>query len=170
MSIKAFGDLLTGLGRGAEGIGRHLAQRLDVPFYEDRDERLLGHCLKEDLRRFQELRDKGMLDASELFPTRRFRFATGEILCTNKWPDRLFKEENEQLTEEVWSHDHWPDSCNDIDGAIDKLPSGVTGIYWHAPSLNLILVGPGGVKVGIRSVCLTLSPHSFSRLRKYIAS
>lgn len=153
MSIDGFIQMIQGLGAGCEGLGRGLAQHVGVPFYEDRRERMLGHCLREKVGVYRR-RSLAEIDVSELLPTRQFRFKSGEVLCTNDWPSRLFEEENEQLTEEVWTYDHWPDSYNDVEGAVAKLSKGITGVYWHASSLNLVLLGAQGERVGIRSVDL----------------
>lgn len=169
-SLKSFFEMIAGQSLSCSGIGQALAIRLDVPYLEDRSgERMLGHRLKEVPE--AEAIEKGLL------LTRQFRFASGEILCTDEWPERLFKEENMQLTEEVWTKDNWPDSYNSVGDAVAKLPNGITGIYYHKPSMNLILVGPHGEKVGIRSTALVVmgitrtgNCRPFDQLTKFVPS
>ena len=140
--IKDFFAMIGAIGGGCVAIGKALGQKLDVPYMEEREgEKLLGCKLKEG-------------HEGELFPTHRYRFPSGEILCTNEWPERLVKEKAEQLTEEVWTKDNWHNSFNDVEGAVQKLPNGIVGVYFHRPSMNLVLVAPGGEKVGIRSTAL----------------
>lgn len=56
---------------------------------------------------------------------------------------------------------HWPDSFNDALEAAEKI-SKLSRMYWHAPSLNLVLVDESGMKVGIRSTSLSTFgiPHA----------
>ena len=46
-----------------------------------------------------------------------------------------------------------PDSYNDISEAINKLGHPV-GIYYHYPTMNLVLLETNGTKIGIRSTSL----------------
>ena len=52
----------------------------------------------------------------------------------------------------MWTREYWPDSVNGVQGAIEKVASGVAEIYYHAKSMNLVLVDGTGQKVGIRAV------------------
>jgi hypothetical protein len=118
---------------------RLLAERLGVPYLEERrGERRLGHRLKE-------VSDEEAIKQG-LFPTRRFRSPTGEILETNEWPPTNY----EQLTDEVWSRDNFPTSYNTIQEAVQKLPNGIKAMYFHLVSLTLVLVAPDGELVGVR--------------------
>lgn len=118
---------------------RTLAANLGVPYLEEREgERLLGHRLKEVSR--EAAIEQG------LFPTRRFRAPDGTVLETDEFPDMSY----DQLTEEVWTKENWPSSYNSVQEALQKVPDGITAIYFHKPSLNLVLVAPGGELVGIR--------------------
>jgi hypothetical protein len=118
---------------------RELAERMGVPYLEERrGERCLGHRLKD-------VSDEEAIKQG-LFPTRRFRSPTGEILETNEWPPMNY----EQLTDEVWTHDNFPTSYNSIQEAVQKLPNGIKAMYYHLVSLTLVLVAPDGELVGIR--------------------
>lgn len=158
MSIKAFGEMLNGIGGGVTTLGRALAAHLGVPYLEKREgERLLGHYLIDPAQRYtrllpdrEKIRDEAVQQGN-LLPTRRFRMPNGEILDADTCPDM----KAEQLTEEAWSRDNWPTSCNDVEGALGRLQYGITGVYYHRPSMNLVLVDPAGERVGIRSTALT---------------
>lgn len=147
MSIEAFGHMLDGIRGGCKAVGKALATHLDVPYYEDRDERLLGHRLK--TVPVEEALKQGLLSA------RQFRLPSGAILETNEWPDILFEPGVEFLTEAVRTKDNYPDSYNNVLEAVQKLPHGITGVYFHVRSLNLVLLGPMGEKVGIRASTLS---------------
>jgi len=124
---------------GPASMAKELAKRLGVPYLEGRQgERLLGHRLKEVSK--EDAIKQG------LFPTRRFRTPTGEILETNEFPPM----DHEQLTEEVWTKENWPTSYNSIREAVRKVPHGITAMYFHMPSLNVVLVAPDGELIGIR--------------------
>jgi len=99
MSLKAFGEMIGRFAFNGQRIGKAIAERLDVPYYADRE--------------------------------------TG---------------------------DNWPDNFNKAGEAVAKLPHGITGIYFHIPSLNLILLGPLGEKVGIRSTRLASHMPDLDRL------
>lgn len=49
---------------------------------------------------------------------------------------------------------HWPDSYNDAFEAAKQITK-LARIYWHGPSLNLVLVDESGKKIGIRSTSLS---------------
>jgi len=160
VSIKAFGDMLLGQGNSCATIGKALASRLNVPYHEDRvgGSKLLGY---RHSKRSNSGYSRGPGAKEEdlegsLLPTHEFKFPNGEILRTTEWPKRIFEENAVQLTEEVWEQDpYWPDSFNDVLGAVQKLQHGITGVYHHGPSMNLVLLGPSGEKVGIRSTALS---------------
>jgi hypothetical protein len=138
-SIQAFLSMIEGIGGGCATIGRALAVRLNVPYHEDREgERLLGHRLKE----------VPLGVAIELLPSQRYRLSNGDV-------SQRYESGAEQLTEEVWTRDNWPTSYNDVPGAIRKLQHGIAGVYYHRPSMNLVLIDTMGEKVGIRSTKLT---------------
>jgi hypothetical protein len=156
--IKAFGAMLDGTGNILVTLGKALALRCQVSYHEDREsEKLLGHrrtkILKGGIRSGPGGVGEDELEGP-LLPTREFRFPTGELLQTNEWPKRIFVEHAEQLTEEVWTNDHSPDSHNDIQEAVQKCTHGITGVYYHRASMNLVLVSASGKKVGIRSTAL----------------
>jgi hypothetical protein len=121
-----------------------LAERIGVPYLAERDhEKLLGHRLKEVPK--EEAIKQG------LFPTRRFRSPTGEILETDEFPTM----DHEQLTEEVWTRDHWPtDPNNTVLEALQKVPHGIIAIYYHMTCLNIVLVTPERELIGIRRTAL----------------
>ncbi len=62
---------------------------------------------------------------------------------------------------EVWdsgkdrSHDNYSDSCNDVPGALVKIHRPVA-MWYHNPSMCLVILDESGVKVGIRSTCLRI--------------
>lgn len=141
-------------------LGKALAHRCQVPYHEDREtEKLLGHRLTKVP---VEGSTTGSRDASAndddapLLPTRVFCFPNGELLHTNEWPKRLFDEHAVQITEEVWTHENWPDSYNNVQDALQKCAHGITGVYYHKPSMNLVILNVTGEKVGIRSSSLVI--------------
>lgn len=143
--IDAFCDLLKGMGSGCRGIGRAIAGMIEVPYREEREsDAFLGHRLKE-------IPQDEALARGLLLPLRRFRRGE-EVLDIEGFPP--VNEDWDQLTEEVWSKGNWPDSFNDPVEAVNRLPDGVAAIYYHGPSMNLVLVGARGEKVGIRSTSL----------------
>jgi hypothetical protein len=155
-AIKAFGAMLEGQRGICAQIGKALCQRLDVPYLEDREaEKFLGHRYTKESLKGTTGGNEGDVEGP-LLPTREFRFPNGELLQTNEWPKRLFDEHAEQLTEEVWTHDNWPDSYNDVQKALQKCAHGITGVYFHWPSMNLVLLNASGEKVGIRSSALVI--------------
>lgn len=148
MSIEGFGKLIAGFGTGATGVGRSLADRLGVPFYEDRTERCLGCYLQEEKNVW---RTRSLEPGQTLLPGHLYRYGDSvvdEAEMRRRWSAGAFPDE--QLTEEAWTHDHWPDTSNDIPEAVAKLSKGVTGIYYHGASMNLVLLGADGARVGIR--------------------
>lgn len=63
--------------------------------------------------------------------------------------------DHEQLTEEVWTREHWPtDPNNTVLEALQKVPRGITAMYFHMTCLNLVLVTPEGDLIGIRRTAL----------------
>lgn len=155
MSIfKAFGAMIQATGNGCQHIGKALAQRVGVPYHEDREvERMLGHRLLSVPK--EEAIKQGLL------PTRQFQLPDGTVVAEKDVPAHWFNEAK-QLTDEVWTKDNWPDNCNDVNGAIQKLTHGITGVYYHRPSMNLVLLGPMGEKVGIRATTL-IGPQGLMR-------
>jgi hypothetical protein len=140
--INAFGEMLEGKNKACKAVGLALCKRLDVPYLEGREEdRLLGH-------RLMTVPEEEALKG-ELLPTRQFKFASGEVLCTNEWPERIFEEDAEQLTEEVWTRENRPDVMGQASEMVRKLPDGIVGAYVHLQSMCLVLVCPTGLKVGI---------------------
>lgn len=140
--IQAFGQMITGQGNACVQVGKALCTRLGIPYLEGREvEKLLGHRLSTT--------PKEEAIAQGLLPMRRFRLPSGDVLDTDEWPPQ-----GDQLTEEVWTRDNWPDSFNDVGGAVAKLSAGVAAVYFHRQSLNLVLVAPDGTKVGIRSTAI----------------
>ena len=53
------------------------------------------------------------------------------------------------------SHDNYPDSFNDVPGALVKIHHPVA-MWYHNPSMNLVILDDSGAKVGIRSTCLRI--------------
>jgi hypothetical protein len=158
--IRAFGAMLDGTGNILVTVGKALALRCQVPYHENREvEKLMGHrrtkILMGGIRKGPGGPSEDELEGP-LLSTREFRFPTGELLQTNEWPKRIFDEHAEQLTEEVWTHDHGPDSHNDVQEAVQKCAHGITGVYYHRPSMNLVLVSASGKKIGIRSTALVI--------------
>ena len=50
---------------------------------------------------------------------------------------------------------NWPTSFNDVRGALRRLKK-LAGVYYHYPSMNLVLVDESGKKIGIRSGDLSM--------------
>lgn len=153
MSIKAFGAMLEGQGHGCSAIGKALAAGVGVPYHTEREsERCLGHRLLNGHPESNRKRD----DDVEYLPRPLYRLGADVVETVSGDPpsvDGRFHDV-EQLTEEVWTRDNWPDSCNSVALAVAKLLEGIIGVYYHRPSMNLVLVGPQGEKVGIRSTAL----------------
>lgn len=146
-AIKSFGAMLSGQGNICIQLGKALCHRLSVPYHEAREEeRLLGHRLREVPA--EEALKQGLL------PTRRFKFPDGRVLDQEEFPPVDLQYDT--LTEEVWSHDNTPDSYNDVTSAVQKCSHGITGVYYHRPSMNLVLVNAAGEKIGIRSTALVV--------------
>lgn len=148
MSIQGFFAMLQGQNQSVTSLGRSLATRLGVPYVAEREsEKLLGHCYRDASR--EEALKQG------LFPTRRFKKrCDGSILETDDWPSPL--REFDQLTAEVWTRDNWPDNVNDVAGALGRCTTGITAVYYHRPSMCLVVIGASGEKVGIRSTAFRL--------------
>jgi hypothetical protein len=135
---EVFATRLLALAEEHKSVARGLCAMLEVPFLDDRcDEHLQGHRLKEVKR--EEAIAQGLL------PTRRFKFPDGRVVDQDEFPK--MSEDADQLTEEVWSKDNWPDCYCTILEAVQKLPHGVTADllsrgaeehgYFHKHSLNL---------------------------------
>lgn len=129
------------------GAGQGDREEIGVPYYEDRIvERLLGH------------RPRGLTreQASQVpfmeKPQYRYEGQVIEVWPVDKNGIALPMNDVEFLTEEVWSRDYWPNTADDIPTAVRQLPDGkVVGIYYHGPSMCLVLLHPGGMKLGIRA-------------------
>lgn len=135
-----------GVGPACQLMCRVLAQKVGVPYHEDRlVERFLGH-------RFRDKPETPFVDGP------RYGYQ-GEVL--EAWPNNpetgkpAAMHEVQFLTEEVWSRDFWPNTADDVAVAVNRLPDGqITGLYYHGPSMTIVLLHPGGVKVGIRALSL----------------
>jgi hypothetical protein len=130
-------------------LAKTLAQTIGVPYYEDR---IVERCLGYRLRSAPE---EPLLDGP------RYRYE-GETL--KAWPidpstgKAVPLPRVEFLTEEVWSRDHWPHTAGTVSEALGNLPDGeIEGLYYHGPSMCLVLLSPEGHKVGIRATALLLS-------------
>ena len=156
-AIELFGCLIHRQGLSCITIGKELAARLEVPYHENRISggKLLGYK-----RRVKPWGpgswSSGPGSGGEM---------EGDLLDTQEWqiPDGAIVRSNNppgpgtiQLTGEVWEQDpYWPDSFNDITRAMQKCSDGIVGVYWHTPSMNLVLLSASGEAVGIRSTSLT---------------
>ena len=69
--------------------------------------------------------------------------------------------EEKEAREEDGKRKNYPTSANDVDGALRRL-SELIAVYYHCPSMNLILVDASGEQIGIRSNDLSL----FGRIRR----
>lgn len=108
MSMRDFNDWIGGFTFYGQTLGKAIGERLDVPYYSDR---------------------------------------------------------------EFMREPHYPDSCNGVAEAVAKLPYGITGAYFNVPSLNLVLIGPFGEKIGIRAMSLRMEPADpLERLKKAATS
>jgi len=147
-----------------KSVARGLCALLDVPYHEDREtERLLGHRRMrqqtlEDRSRIYGAPDNDDRLEGPLLPTRLFRMPDGQELAQDEFPP--LDSGAEQLTEEVWTRDHYPDSYNGILEAVTKLPHGVTGGYYHRGQMMLVLISPTGERVGIRRAEFMLPTRS----------
>lgn len=54
-----------------------------------------------------------------------------------------------------YSHDNYPDSFNGVPDALEKIRRPVA-MWYHTPSMNLVILDDSGVKVGIRSTALRI--------------
>lgn len=125
-----------------------IAKRLEIPWLESRKgELLLGHRLKEISR--EEAIKAGLL------PTRRFRLVGGLTVDQDEFPP--LEQIEEQLTEEVWTRGNWPSVLLSIPEAIQRVPNGVIGMYYHVPSLCVVLVAPDRSLIGIRRTSFSIS-------------
>jgi hypothetical protein len=130
-------------------LAKTLAQTIGVPCYEDRIvERFLGY-------RLRSAPEEPLLDS----PRYGYQGETLEAWPTDSETGKAIPIPRvEFLTEEVWSRDHWPNTAGTVTEALAELPEGeVEGIYYHGPSMCLVLLSPEGHKVGIRATSLLLS-------------
>jgi hypothetical protein len=124
-------------------MAKALAERLGIPYHEDRlVERMMGYRLK-------------ATPNAPLLDGHRYKY-NGAV--HEAWPidpatsKPAEMHEVEFLTEEVWTRDHWPNTADDVAAAVARLPDGkITGLYYHGPSMTIVLLHPGGLKVGIRA-------------------
>ena len=140
---KALAIKLAAYGPACQLLARTVAQKIGVPYYEDRIvERFLGHRLKEK-------KDAPFVEK----PLYRHNGEVVEVWPTNPETGKpLAMHQAEVITEEVWARDHWPNTADDVPHGIARLPDGkVAGIYYHGPTMCLVLLHPGGLKIGIRA-------------------
>lgn len=52
-----------------------------------------------------------------------------------------------------YSEENWPDSYNDIDEALNKIHQ-PAAMWYHNPSMNLVIMDKSGEKIGIMSTAL----------------
>lgn len=63
--------------------------------------------------------------------------------------------EDRETREKDGTEHHYPTSFSDVRGAVKRI-SKLAGVYYHFPSMNLVLVNECSAKVGIRSVDLAV--------------
>jgi hypothetical protein len=159
MNDEIFASRFLKLVKQHGGVCRALCAMLEVPYHEDReDEQLLGHrrvrqVVLEDTSHTLGASSEGDLEGP-LLPAREFLLPDGEILRTNIWSE--VPSEAKQLTDEVWTKDHYPDSTNSIQEAVSKLQHGIKGGYYHKSQANLVLISATDEKVGIRRTEFTV--------------
>ncbi len=143
---QALSQKLQAYGPACILVGKTLAEKLGVPYYEDRiTERFLGHRMKGQP-------ESAFVDGPRYVYKGELRDTWPNDPATGK-PVPMY--EAQIATEEVWSRDHWPHTADDATAALKHLPDGkITGIYYHGPSMTLVLLHPGGLKVGIRAAAL----------------
>jgi hypothetical protein len=137
-------------GQACIKLAKELSAKIGVPYYDNRiTERFLGHRLKNP---------PGDKTEHPLLDTPRFKF---KGVVSDTWPmdpatgAAAAMEDVESLTEEAWSRDYWPNTADDVLTAFKRLPDGaIEGMYYHGPSMCLVLLHPGGPKVGIRAPAL----------------
>lgn len=146
-------------------LARSIAKKLGVPYHEDRvTERFLGHRLKAQ-------------PETPILDTPRYRLKAGRYNSSpepgptlESWPldpkteVPATMDDVESLTEEVWGRDYWPNTADDPITAVGRLSEGkVEALYYHGPSMCVVLLSPGGLKAGIRAAALidpTLGPDT----------
>jgi hypothetical protein len=141
---QALAQRLQKEGPICQDLAKTLAQRIGVPNHEDRlSERLIGYRWRTD---------------PKLPLTEKHVYGYEDVMYEDVWPmDPETGKPAEMhrvawLTEEVWSRDHWPHTADEPAVAIDRLPDGqVMGLYYHGPSMCLVLLRPDGMRVGIRA-------------------
>lgn len=140
---------LVGLGPSCILIAKTLAQKIGVPYHEDRiHERFLGHRpISKPGEPERPLADKAIYkyngEITEVWPTEP---KTGAPLALH---------EVEFITEEVWARDYWPNTADDPVKALEHLPGGkIEGMYYHGPTMTIVLLSPSQLKVGIRAASL----------------
>ncbi len=146
---RAISTALVGYGPGCQLLGRELAKKIGVPYYEERlVERFLGHRLVGAPK-----------EANQAYLAKpQYRYAG---VMTETWPLHpetglaIPMHEVQLLTEEVWGRDYWPNTADDVPTAVRHLPDGkLSGMYYHGPSMCLVLLHPDGMKVGIRATTI----------------
>jgi hypothetical protein len=142
---KEFLDFIGGVGVGCVDLGRKLAEKLEVPFHEDRLERPLGYRYAGWAETYITVTDAMK---EEILPKMRWLIDGEVIECDSRPAQR----DCVPLTERAWTREHDPDSCNGIAAAIGKVRGAVIGIYYCYKKMNLVLIDEAGQKIGIRSV------------------
>lgn len=145
-SNQAFAAKLQAHGPACTLLAKTIAQQIGVPYHEDRlVERFYGH------------RMRGQPETPFLEGP-RYGYE-GQVY--DAWPNDPETGKPAEmhrvqfLTEEVWGRDFWPNTADTVTDAIRRLPDGkITGIYYHGPSMCIVLMHPGGVKVGIRATSI----------------
>lgn len=156
--LKAVGSLIAGQGNGIAAVGKALALRLDVPYHEDREGsgKIIGFQRRVNPMgpgSWSQGPGSGGEMEGPVLDIHEWQMPNGSIVPSNNPPSS----DAIQLTGEVWELDSYgPDSYNDVEEAIQKCHGGITGVYWHSRSMNLVLLSASGEAVGIRSTALAV--------------
>jgi hypothetical protein len=150
---KALANMVSGHGNACIMLAKTFATTIGVPYYEDRiTERFLGHRLLSWGKEQHGLLEK---------PLYRHKKAPDDAEPQETWPNDPITQtpapmsDVHFLTEEVWSRDHWPNTSDDPAGAMKRLQDGrITGMYYHGPSMSIVLLHPGGLKIGVRATSI----------------
>ncbi len=151
---KTLANLVGGHGNACVLLGKTLAARIGVPYYEERIiERFVGYRVKS----WGKDEQHGLLET----PLYRHKKAPEDAPPSETWPNDPVSQtpapmsDVESLTEEVWSRDYWPHTTDDPASALKRLNDGqITGLYYHGPSMCIVLLHPGGLKVGVRATTI----------------
>ncbi len=170
--MRALAARMGSHGQACQALARMVAKKIGVPYYEDRIvERFLGHRLK---NKPGDTTEHPLLD-KPLYRIKGYPDAGIEAGPTlEAWPDDAktgqpaAMDKVESLTEEVWGRDYWPNTADDTKKALERLTDNkIAGIYYHGPSMTIVLLHPGGPKIGIRAASIidpTLGPDKMSVL------